>query len=564
MPGKTAGVAAALVTGPELLKQASLYYHTLRHLRPVQFHARLRSRLYRPQASVVRPLPAACAHAGRWMAPPRRPASQWGPASFTFLNETRALTSPADWNRPDWDKLWLYNAHYFDDLNAVGSEERRTWHALLMARWVAENPVGHGNGWEPYPTSLRIVNWVKWALAGNPLESAWEHSLAVQARWLRRHIEWHLLGNHLFANAKALVFAGLFFEGEDAGAWLARGLRILRRQVAEQILRDGGHFELSPMYHAIILGDLLDLVNAAGAWPGRLPADTVAQWRDTAARMLHWLGAMVHPDGGIAFFNDAAFGIAPEHAQLLSYAERLGIAPFAGTGPTPVTHFRHSGYLRLERHPAVALLDVAPVGPDYLPGHAHADTLSFELSLFGQRVVVNTGTSCYGSGPERQRQRGTAAHSTVEVGGADSSEVWESFRVARRARPFGLQVRHLGAAVEVACAHDGYRRLRGRPVHRRQWRLTDDYLRVNDTVEGRIRGEALARYHLHPAVAASGDGPQGMLRLADGRLVRWCVWKGTARVVASTWHPEFGRSVPCQCIEVRFDGPHASIEFSWR
>ena len=41
-----------------------------------------------------------------------------------------------------------------------------------------------------------------------------------------------------------------------------------------------------------------------------------------------------------------------------------------------------------------AIFDVAPLGPDYLPGHGHADTLSFELSLFGHRFITNSGTSC--------------------------------------------------------------------------------------------------------------------------------------------------------------------------
>jgi uncharacterized heparinase superfamily protein len=85
----------------------------------------------------------------------------------------------------------------------------------------------------------------------------------------------------------------------------------------------------------------------------------------------------------------------------------------------------------------------------------------FELSLFGQRVVVNSGTSQYGLGAERLRQRGTAAHSTVEVDGADSSEVWGGFRVARRARPFGLAITDEDQGLKVICAHDGYRRLEG-------------------------------------------------------------------------------------------------------
>ena len=124
-------------------------------------------------------------------------------------------------------------------------------------------------------------------------------------------------------------------------------------------------------------------------------------------------------------------------------------------------------YLRVADRDMVALLDVGEVGPDYLPGHAHADTLSFEMSVFGQRVVVNSGTSCYGLGAERSRQRGTSAHSTVEVNGMDSSEVWGGFRVGRRARPFDVVVEETGRGVEVACSHDGYRRLPGQPVHRR-------------------------------------------------------------------------------------------------
>ena len=157
-------------------------------------------------------------------------------------------------------KLWLYNLHYFDGLAASADDEHRALQRRLVARWIAENPPGHGNGWEPYPISLRLVNWIKWSLSGEALDRAWLASLAVQARWLARHIEWHLLGNHLLANAKALLFAGLFFDGPEAWRWFEQGLSIYEREIPRQILADGGHFELSPMYHAIILEDFLDVL----------------------------------------------------------------------------------------------------------------------------------------------------------------------------------------------------------------------------------------------------------------------------------------------------------------
>lgn len=525
------------------------YWHTLRHLRPVQFYGRAWFRLARPRPDLRAPPPRREGGHG-WQAPARRRASLTGADTVVFLNRPGRIATAADWNSPAHDKLWLYNLHYFDDLAAEGAADRRTWHETLIERWIDENPPGHGNGWEPYPLSLRIVSWVKWMLAGNAPTPAMLASLAVQTRFLARRLEWHLLGNHLLANAKALVYAGLFFAGPEAEAWRATGLAILARELPEQVLADGGHFELSPMYHAIILEDLLDLANLGAAFPGVVGADVAGRWREAIGRMRTWLAAMLHPDGGIAFFNDAAFAIAPEARDLEAYAHRLGLGPSRAPGG-PITHLDRSGYVRLAVGDAVALLDVAPVGPDYLPGHAHADTLSFELSLLGGRVVVNSGTSVYGHGGERQRQRATAAHSTVEVDGQSSSEVWGGFRVARRARPFDLALSAQEGTAVVTCAHDGYLRLTGRVVHRREWRLGARSLVVRDRVEGDCR-QAVARFLLHPRVGAGGSGGDGWLELAGGHRVGWRLTGGAASIVPATWHPEFGASVPTLSIEVPF------------
>jgi hypothetical protein len=205
-----------------------LYWETVRHLRPVQVYGRLWFRAARPRPD-LRPAPPLRAHEGNWVLPARRRQSQTGPDEFRFLNETRAL-SRQGWDDAETPKLWRYNLHYFDDLNAVDAEHRAQWHHALMVRWITENPPGKGTGWEPYPTSLRVVNWIKWAMAGRPLAPEAVHSLAVQARFLRRRLEHHLLGNHLFANAKALLFAGRFFEGAEAQSWLDCATRLLARR----------------------------------------------------------------------------------------------------------------------------------------------------------------------------------------------------------------------------------------------------------------------------------------------------------------------------------------------
>lgn len=534
------------------LARLRLYWETARHLRPVQLHGRLRFRAVRPKPD-LRAAPQPRSNDGRWMPPVRRRQSLFGSDSFRFLNLDGDLSG--GWDDPAAAKLWRYNLHYFDDLNAMEAARRAPWHEALIRRWIAENPPGKGTGWEPYPTSLRIVNWVKWALSGNALPAEAVQSLAVQARWLTRRLEYHLLGNHLFANAKALVFAGCFFDGAEARGWLERGLRILAREIPEQILADGGHFELSTMYHALALEDMLDLVNVMRAAGAAVPAS----WNGRIDAMRDWLACMSHPDGEIAFFNDAAIGIAPSPAELEAYARRLGcpaLPPFA----SGCRHFPDSGYIRLQNGRAVVLIDVARVGPDYLPGHAHADTLSFELSLDGRRVIVNSGTSVYGIGAERLRQRGTAAHNTVVVAGENSSEVWSGFRVARRARPFGLKVE----AGTVTCSHDGYKRLPGRPVHRRTWRLREDELVVEDEVSGPHAGKA--HFLFHPGIA---PGPLAGEKMAGGddspiAGLSWHAAHGLPRVESAAWTPEFNVSHPAAMLAVQLVDGASRVVFRWQ
>jgi uncharacterized heparinase superfamily protein len=528
--------------------QAARLWRTVRHLRPVQVYGRLWFRMAQPRPDLS-PAPALRQAQGDWQAPARRRASLAGPGDFRLLNEAGSLAEHG-WDGPAKARLWRYNQHYFDDLNAEDAAARVDWHRALIADWIAANPPGRGAGWEPYPASLRIVNWVKWALAGNDLPEGARESLAVQTRWLTRRLEWHLLGNHLFANAKALVFAGLHFDGPEAARWLGKGQRILDREIAEQILTDGGQFELSPMYHALALEDMLDLVNIARTF-GR--DDLAAEWGARIPAMLDWLLTMSHPDGGIGFFNDAAFGIAPENSQLRAYARRLG---FEGPQePGGLRYLKPSGYARLSAGPAVVIANLARIGPDYLPGHAHADTLSFELSLEGRRVIVNSGTSVYGAGAERLRQRGTAAHSTLTINGQDSSEVWSGFRVGRRARPLDIETEEHTDTRIARAAHDGYRHLPGAPMHRREWRLDADRLTVTDRVEGAGRHRIEARFHLGPEISAHLTAP-GRLELHDNDdqcILRVSIDGGETEILPSSWHPEFGRSIETHCIRVRAD-----------
>jgi uncharacterized heparinase superfamily protein len=481
------------------------------------------------------------------------------PKVFRFLNEAREIESAADWNRADWPRLWVYNLHYFDDLDAQSAGERSAWHEGLIKRWIAENPAPVGAGWEPYCLSLRIVNWCRWGWSGRWLSPEAVQSLAVQSRALMDQIEVHLLGNHLFANAKALIFAGLYFDGDEAESWLATGTRYLLSELKEQVLSDGGHFERSPMYHAIIANDVIELLEAYALSRVGLPSDAVNALRQVGEAMLTWAETMTHPDGDVAFFNDGAFGIAPTADQLRVRGDAMGFSRVAV--PSLMQHLGPSGFFRAEIGPAMLIADVGEVGPAYLPGHAHADTLSFELSLYRRRFLVNVGTSEY-VGDRRLYERGSASHNTVVVDGADSSEVWSSFRVARRAKPFAVTSRAEAGEIVLSAAHDGYRRLRGRSDHHRTWTLSADGLIIEDRVTGHPTSSE-AWFHFHPDIVVQAF--EGGYQLSvDGSLVATVEFAhGAASIVNGFWSPEFGRLEPNRALRVGFAGGRLFSRWRW-
>lgn len=541
-----------------MLARALRLFHTVRHLRPIQVTGRLAMRMKRvtPRTGIAPPVRPV---SRQWSLPPWRAPSMLSPRLFCFLNQEREIDSASDWNRADWPRLWVYNLHYFDDLDARSAGKRSAWHEGLIKRWIAENPAPVGAGWEPYCLSLRIVNWCRWGWSGNRLSTDAVQSLAVQSRALMDQIEVHLLGNHLFANAKALIFAGLYFEGAEAEHWLATGTRYLLAELQEQVLADGGHFERSPMYHAIIANDVIELMEAHELSRGGLPSEAINNLRQAGEAMLSWAETMAHPDGDISFFNDAAFSIAPTADQLRARGDAMGIPRMAS--PPPLQHLGASGYFRAESGPAVLIADVGEIGPAYLPGHAHADTLSFELSLNRRRFLVNVGTSEY-VGHRRMYERGSASHNTVVLDGADSSEVWSSFRVARRAKPFAVTSRAESREIVLSAAHDGYRRLRGRNDHYRIWTLSPDGLTIEDRTTGPLRSSE-AWFHFHPDIGV--QAVEGGYQLSvDGAAVATVEFThGGASIVDGLWAPEFGRLEPNRALRVVFAGGRLFSRWRW-
>jgi len=401
--------------------------------------------------------------------------------SFTFVNIPHSFADEINWNFSQYGKLWTYNLNYFDFLNQ-GNMSKEI--GLLLIKDFIKNDALLKDGKEPYPISLRGINWVKFLSNNQVKNELVDNTLYFHYCILFENLEYHLLGNHLLENAFSLLFGAYYFEDEE---FYNKSYNLLISQLNEQVLKDGAHFELSPMYHQIILSRLLDsiqLIKFNSAWKTN---DLLSFLEHKASLMTSWLRNITFNSGKIPMVNDATYNIAPTSNQLFLYAKNLGIL----NRKTPLSD---SGYRKIISNNYELFVDVGNVGPDYQPSHAHSDSFNFELINDGDPIFVDTGISTYEKNNKRQQERSTHSHNTVQISSQNQTQVWGGFRVARRAKIIKLKVDDL----RISATHDGYKR-KGFE-HQRIFEWSDNDITIIDTLNQSSSNKAKAHFHLHSSI----------------------------------------------------------------
>ncbi|OGT34435.1 MAG: hypothetical protein A3C44_00885 [Gammaproteobacteria bacterium RIFCSPHIGHO2_02_FULL_39_13] len=526
------------------MRKVALYFHTLKYLKFKQIYYRLFYLLYKKTPSKkinnISLRDYSLAKENYFIL---KNKIYFENTTATFLNKSVDISQKNSWNDLSQTDLWLYNLHYFDALHSFDANQRQIAYKLLE-RWVDENPPYFGIGWKPFSASLRIINIIKYALSGNLLSEKVICSLYLQARYLDKKCEYHLLGNHLFENFKSLCVAGLFFDTKESRGWFSKGLRGLKKEIQEQVLWDGGHFELSPMYHCLFLEGLLDLHVIFKLYQKEF------FWKSDVEKMLAWLNEMKRSDHKIAYFNDAANHIAASPGELFSYAKKLGYEiPPEKNG---LSYFSNSGYITVKNNYFKIIMDVGNIGPDYLPGHGHADALSFECYVDGIPLFVNLGTSCYENNDRRLFERGTRAHNTVEINQQDSSHVWSSFRVGKRARVKNINIVDDKNKFLIQASHDGYARLKRNLHHKRIWEISENKIEIKDYLNNPVE-QAYAYFHLHPDVnIVSRLSDSVIMQLKNNKKISFET-KNDFFVIDSQYAELFGKLHNTQSIKIRIN-----------
>jgi uncharacterized heparinase superfamily protein len=462
-------------------------------------------------------------------------------------------------NRHQW-LLYLGQAYQF-----TGEERYAETFAQYIREWMRANPVGIGINWvSSLELALRVISWC-WALMlfdGSPalsdeLRAMMVGGIVAHGRHVERYLSSDFSPNtHLTGEALGLFYAGVCLPDlAQARRWRALGAQILIAECKRQILRDGVYFEQSTHYQRYTAEIYLHFLILAARNGIDVPPTVATRLQ----QLIDFLLATRHPNGSMpqigdadggwllplvprapddlrgiwsvaaAFFGRrdyawAADSVAPEVFWLLgpAGANAFDALPQAPPRTALSQVFPHGGYVVMrsgwESSAHQLIFDVGPLGCPISGAHGHADLLSVQCAVFGEPILVDPGTYCYGGDSgSRDYFRSTQAHSTVTV---DSTGQAIPAGVFRWQTQPGARLRCWRPAPESEFAdadHSAYLRLARGVVHRRRVVFVrEGYWVLVDDLEGSGEHHVALRFqfapievHVDPTLWARAHGRAG-------------------------------------------------------
>lgn len=464
-----------------------------------------------------------------------------GVGTFTLLGERRTLGRPVDWSAGDpvnSERLWRFQLQYQEYLlDAAATDTMATWSAIagVIHDWLKKysqvQASTSNDAWHPYCISRRAPGWLM-LLAQDKLPAELRqpmlNSLATQVEWLHQHCETDLGGNHLLENAHALALAGVIMTAATDQCtdvqrnWLKTAHAILAAELPRQILAHGEHYERSPMYHAQILGNLLQI-----AFLSRTAAPQLALLcRTHAIPMWKFLESILHTDGEIPLFGDSCFGESYPVSQLRSLVsaaasidERNGSVEHETCGFDRSQASTTSPYWTWRSGDDIWIVDGGAAVENTLPAHGHCDLGGFEASVGGERWFIDGGAFGYGDDAMRRYCRSSIAHNVVTVDDKNHFDIWSRFRLGYRATIERFQTHQENEWSLAHSVHQAYRRLGVGPIHRLTVAHASGAWFCIDHIE-RVQGRsAQGRLRLAPTIMAEPTGPASWI-LADRKNER--------------------------------------------
>jgi len=423
---------------------------------------------------------------------------------------TIQMLRPGNWNQFNGQPVPRAAAHGFAwlrDLRALGTEAARGRARTLVSDWLATQ---HADPLVERPdiVGARIAAWLGHydffaASADDAFRQKLMSRVAADATALAAALPVEELDARALTALKGLIAAAVALP--EHATLLTRALRFLPQEIARQVLPDGCHAERSPSVQLAALRDLIEIRALLQSIDAAQPAPIGT----AIERMMLALRSLRHGDGALALFNGSKEDSPALIDLVLAQGGRTGRAPAALTD---------AGFYRLAAGRSVLIVDAGAPAPRGLDRFAHAGTLSVELSVGRERLVVNCGAAPAASDAWRDALRATAAHSTLVIADVNSSELAPD---GLRRRPDKVEVERQEAsgAHWLEASHNGWEKPFG-AIHRRRLYMAEsgEDVRGEDAIEAAVPQAFTIRFHLHPGVTTSlqQDGEAALLRLPSG------------------------------------------------
>ena len=426
---------------------------------------------------------------------------------FEFLG-TQIRDSDMPWVTKNVSDEWLASLAEFNwlqDLRAVGTDAARDRARHLISLWIDTDGNHRGkNAWRPSVVGNRLSNWIDQreflAAGANPSFLIKLDASIYQHNRFLRHLRLLLPpGFGKIITLKGLILSALSNKNHR---YLIRLCKHLDREIAAQILGDGGHTSRNPIVEVELLRHLIDIRTALKNSNEEVPKYLEGAI-DKVAPMVRFFR---HGDGGLALFNGGHEGEGWQIDVILTRSEARG-KPFSSTP--------HSGFERMSNNRTHLIMDVGSPASMGFDEKAHSGTLSVEISVGKDRIITNCGAYIGAVDSWADVQRTTAAHSTVTLENLNSSELLLGGGIGTRPESVTSERREADGNIWINAALVGYGGQK-KMTHSRRIYLSANGgdIRGEDTISGGDSEKFVARFHLHPSVQSS------LVRQASSVLLR--------------------------------------------
>jgi len=416
---------------------------------------------------------------------------------------------------------YLHGFSWLSDLRTQDKAEAKALARNLIEDWINHHQRWSGVPWRADILGSRISNWLAGSNficdgAGENFNNRFLTSIAEQTRHLVRICPGRKNSSKAFEAIKGLIYGGVCLPGHEEA--LETAIRFLETEITRQIFPDGGHMDRCPSTCLSVLRNLVDIREVLTV----AQVDVPELLQLTIEHMATIIRFFRLGDGKLALFN----GGAEETGERVD----LTLAQAAGKGGAkvkPPVSASHTGFQRLTAGRTIIVADTGkPSGID-----PYAGTLSFEMSVAKDRMIVNQGPF----GPEGEAMTATQAHSTLTVDNRDSSTFRPDGRIKQEPKLVTCEQMEGDGNVWLVTSHDGYPGI----VHQRRLYLAAEGFdfRGEDTLSGSGGKTFQIHFHLHPAIHASlvENASAVLLKLPNGSGWRFRASGGTIALEESRY-----------------------------